>query len=61
MNSDQIAALNSAPSEFVREAWLAWQEKLDSLPPHITAEQKEQATAVLLKLMKLRAERQKSL
>lgn len=57
MNSDQIAALNHAPSEFVRDALLAWQEKLDAMPPHITPAHKQQATEVLLKLMRLRAQK----
>ena len=47
------------PTSFASEAWAAWQEKLDSLPPHITPEQKAQATEVLIRLMKIRAERQK--
>ena len=38
------------------EAWIAWQDRLAKL--NLTSEQKEQATAVLIKLMKVRAERQ---
>jgi hypothetical protein len=49
---------NSSPSEAVLEAWNAWQERLDKL--NLTSDQREQATAVLIKLMKLRAERQES-
>ena len=56
MNSDQIATLNHAPSEFVRDALLAWQEKLGAMLPHITPAHKQQATEVLLKLMWLRAQ-----
>jgi hypothetical protein len=49
---------NSSPSEAVLEAWNAWQERLAKL--NLTPAQKEQATVVLIKLMKLRAERQES-
>lgn len=39
----------------VLDAWQAWQQKLDKL--NLTTEQKEQATAVLIKLMKARETR----
>ncbi|WP_160312556.1 hypothetical protein [Caballeronia mineralivorans] len=35
------------------DAWLAWQAKLDAMPQLSPAE-KQQATAVLIRLMKLR-------
>jgi hypothetical protein len=46
---------NSPPSDAALEAWAAWQERLVRL--NLTPEQKEQATAVLLRLMKLRETR----
>lgn len=41
-----------APTALASEAWAAWQERLAK--SNLTSEQKEQATAVLIKLMKLR-------
>jgi hypothetical protein len=46
------------PSAAAQDAWASWQAKLDA--SHLTLAEKQQATAVLIKLMKLREERQKS-
>jgi hypothetical protein len=43
------------PTSFASEAWAAWQERLDKC--NLTPEQKALATAVLIKLMKLRESR----
>jgi hypothetical protein len=43
------------PTPLATEAWAAWREKLDKC--NLTPEQKAQATAVLIKLMKLRESR----
>lgn len=57
MNSTNSVPENSNFSEAL-DAWNAWQEKLDKL--NLTSAQREQATAVLIKLMTLREQRRKS-
>ena len=57
MNSTNSVPENSNFSEAL-DAWNAWQEKLAK--SNLTSEQKEQATAVLIKLMTLREQRRKS-
>lgn len=47
------------PTSLAAEAWAAWQERLDKC--NLTLAQKEQATAVLLKLMTLREQRRSGL
>jgi hypothetical protein len=53
-------AMNPFPktpsSDFAQEAWTAWQERLAK--SNLTPEQKEQATAVLIKLMTKRSQAQ---
>ena len=57
MSSTNSVPTNSNFSEAL-DAWNAWQEKLAK--SNLTSEQKEQATAVLIKLMTLREQRRKS-
>lgn len=52
MNSTNSVPENSNFSEAL-DAWNAWQEKLAK--SNLTSEQKEQATAVLIKLMTARS------